>query len=125
MKYQSQEYFEYYIMSVNKGTKIRLGEEVQVADRRRWQSAMTSPIGDVGSERVKADTKSYIQLPRNCCRLNSTEHSLPTCALVIESEVTLVFIFRIWKPDVAKLVCIPVSCMTIVCLFAWLLNTSY
>ena len=35
MKYQSQEYFEYYIMSVNKGTKIRLGEGVQVADRRR------------------------------------------------------------------------------------------
>ena len=28
-------------------------EGVQVADRRRWQSAMTSPIGDVGSERVK------------------------------------------------------------------------
>ena len=55
MKYQSQEYFEYYIMSVNKGTKIRLGEGVQVADRRRWQSAMTSPIGDVGSERVKSD----------------------------------------------------------------------
>ena len=27
---------------------------VQVADRRRWQSAVTSPIGDVGSERVKA-----------------------------------------------------------------------
>ena len=53
MKYQSQEYFEYHIMSVNKGTKIRLGEGVQVADRRRWQSAMTSPIGDVGSERVK------------------------------------------------------------------------
>ena len=31
--------------------KVREG--VQVADRRRWQSAMTSPIGDVGSERVK------------------------------------------------------------------------
>ena len=30
-----------------------LGEGVQVADRRRWQSAVTSPIGDVGSERVK------------------------------------------------------------------------
>ena len=30
-----------------------LGEGLQVADRRRWQSAMTSPIGDVGSERVK------------------------------------------------------------------------
>ena len=28
-------------------------EEVQVADRRRWQSAMTSPIGAVGSEIVK------------------------------------------------------------------------
>ena len=28
-------------------------EGLQVADRRRWQSAMTSPIGDVGSERVK------------------------------------------------------------------------
>ena len=39
-------------MSVNIGTLIRLGEEFQVADRRRWQSAMTSPIGDVGSERV-------------------------------------------------------------------------
>ena len=39
-------------MSVNKGTQIRFGEGVQVADRRRWQSAMTSPIGDVGSERV-------------------------------------------------------------------------
>ena len=25
---------------------------VQVADRRRWQSAMTSPIGNLGSERV-------------------------------------------------------------------------
>ena len=30
---------------------------VQVADRRRWQSAMTSPIGDVGSERVKVNFK--------------------------------------------------------------------
>ena len=40
-------------MSVNKGALIRLGDGVQVADRRRWQSAMTSPIGDVGSERVK------------------------------------------------------------------------
>ena len=53
LKYQSQEYFEHHIMSVNKGTSMRLGEGVQVADRRRWQSAMTSPIGDVGSERVK------------------------------------------------------------------------
>ena len=41
-------------MSENEGTEISLGEGVQVADRRRWQSAMTSPIGDVGSERVKA-----------------------------------------------------------------------
>ena len=41
-------------MSVNKGISIRLGEGAQVADRRRWQSAMTSPIGDVGSERVNA-----------------------------------------------------------------------
>ena len=32
--------------------QVRRG--VQVADRRRWQSAMTSPIGDVGSERVIA-----------------------------------------------------------------------
>ena len=40
-------------MVINKGTSIRLGEGLQVADRRRWQSAMTSPIGDVGSERVK------------------------------------------------------------------------
>ena len=32
-----------------------VGNVVQVADRRRWQSAMTSPIGDVGSERVKSD----------------------------------------------------------------------
>ena len=39
-------------MSVNKGTLVRLGEGGQVADRRRWQSAMTSTIGDVGSERV-------------------------------------------------------------------------
>ena len=30
-------------------------EGVQVADRRLWQSAMTSPIGDVGSERVKGN----------------------------------------------------------------------
>ena len=28
------------------------GEGVQVADWRHWQSAMTSLIGDVGSERV-------------------------------------------------------------------------
>ena len=31
---------------------MRLGEGVQVADRRPWQSAKTSPIGDPGSERV-------------------------------------------------------------------------
>ena len=31
------------------------GYSVQVADRRRWQSAMTSPIGDVGSK--KGDLK--------------------------------------------------------------------
>ena len=30
-----------------------LGKGVQVAEWRRWQSAMPSPIGDVGSERVK------------------------------------------------------------------------
>ena len=35
------------------GSLNRVGKVVQVADRRRWQSAMTSPIGDVGSERVK------------------------------------------------------------------------
>ena len=39
-------------MYVHKGTLIKLGERVQVADRRHWQSDMTSPIGDVGSERV-------------------------------------------------------------------------
>ena len=39
-------------MSVN--DEIKTGSEMTlVADRRRWQSAMTSPIGDVGSERVK------------------------------------------------------------------------
>ena len=48
-------------MSVNKGTKIRLGKGVQVADRRRWQSAMTSPIGDVGSERVEHN-RMYIPM---------------------------------------------------------------
>ena len=32
---------------------------IEVADRRRWQSAMTSPIGDVGSERVKV-AKDYL-----------------------------------------------------------------
>ena len=53
LKYQSQEYFELFIKSINNGPHIWLGEGVQVADRRRWQSAMTSPIGDVGSERVK------------------------------------------------------------------------
>ena len=53
LKHQSLYYFEHYTMSINKGTKIRFGEGVKVADRRRWQSAMTSPIGDVGSERVK------------------------------------------------------------------------
>ena len=37
LKNQSQEYFEHYMMSVRKGAKIRLGEGVQVADRRRWQ----------------------------------------------------------------------------------------
>ena len=57
LKYPSQKYFEHYIMSVNKGTLVRFGEGSQVADRRRWQSAMTSPIGDVGSERVKATMK--------------------------------------------------------------------
>ena len=31
---------------------------IQVTDRRRWQSAMTSPIGDVGSERVKGGGSS-------------------------------------------------------------------
>ena len=54
LKYEIQEYFEHYVRSVNEGTWIRLGKGVQVADRRHWQSAMTSPIGDVGSERVKA-----------------------------------------------------------------------
>ena len=53
LKYEIQEYFENYLRSVNKGTRIRLGEGVQVADPPRWQSSMTSPIGDVGSERVK------------------------------------------------------------------------
>ena len=52
LKYQSQEYLEHCIMSESKRTYIRLGEGIQVAERRRWQSAMTSPIGDVGSERV-------------------------------------------------------------------------
>ena len=41
-------------MSVNEGTNIRLGEGIRVTDRRRWQSARTSPIGDVGSERVNS-----------------------------------------------------------------------
>ena len=49
-------------MPVNKGTNIRLDEGVQVADRRRWKSAMMSPIGDVGSERVKIFTKCILQL---------------------------------------------------------------
>ena len=62
MKYQSQEYFEHSIMYVYEGTYIRLGEGVQVADRRRWQSAMTSPIGDVGSERVKCVTNVMIRI---------------------------------------------------------------
>ena len=43
-------------MSATEGTSIGLREGVQVADRRRWQSAMTSPIGDVGSERVNNAT---------------------------------------------------------------------
>ena len=34
------------------GTLNSVRDGAQVADRRRWQSAMTSPIGDVGSERV-------------------------------------------------------------------------
>ena len=48
-------------MSVNKRTQIRLDEGVQVADRRRWQSAMTSLIGDVGSERVKIGDECFKQ----------------------------------------------------------------
>ena len=32
---------------------------IEVADRRRWQSAMTSPIGDVGSKRVNVKHHSY------------------------------------------------------------------
>ena len=41
---------------------IRLGEGVihVAADRRRWQSAMTSKIGDVGSERVKGGLKVVV-----------------------------------------------------------------
>ena len=39
-------------MSVNKMTYMWLGEGPKVADRPCWQPAMTSPIGDVGSERV-------------------------------------------------------------------------
>ena len=37
LKYPSQEYIEHYIMSVNKGTLVRLGRGVK------------SPIGDFGS----------------------------------------------------------------------------
>ena len=51
MKVQNN--FQHYIISINKRTKIRLEEGFQVAYRRRWQSAMTSPISDFGSERVK------------------------------------------------------------------------
>ena len=62
LKYEIQEYFEHYVRSVNEGTWIRLGKGVQVADRRHWQSAMTSPIGDVGSERVNFNFLSWAQL---------------------------------------------------------------
>ena len=37
---------------------------VQVADWRRWQSAMTSPIGDVGSERV--NNNFVLSAPNKC-----------------------------------------------------------
>ena len=49
-------------MSVNKGTSIRFWEGLQVADRRNWQSALTSPIGDVGSERVKDGNTNFTLL---------------------------------------------------------------
>ena len=44
-------YFEYGKLSVTLHALKVMG--IYVADQRRWQSAMTSPIGDVGSERVK------------------------------------------------------------------------
>ena len=43
-----------------------LVEGVQVAVRRRWQSAITSPIGDVGSERVKM--KSFYKFIAVMCQ---------------------------------------------------------
>ena len=41
-------------------------EGVQVADRRRWQSPLTSPIGDVGSERVNECIESINGLKALC-----------------------------------------------------------
>ena len=47
-----QKYFCHYRISKERDFKQVYGKSAQVADRRRWQCAMTSPIGDVGSERV-------------------------------------------------------------------------
>ena len=43
-------------MSVNDGIKTGLGEVVQVADRRRWQSAMTKNSTKGGVVEVKKYT---------------------------------------------------------------------
>ena len=68
-------------MSKQSDFKQDEGLSIQVADRRRWQSAMTSPIGDVGSERVKVALPiSFIPLICGyfCLIRYQTSHNYPS-----------------------------------------------